>query len=58
VNTVHHDPVAAFDGRMLGPSMLILPVLPRLPSIGPEPACRERLGNPCFTPVADLPALP
>ena len=58
LNTVHHDAVAASDGRILGASSILLPVLPRLPKIGPEPACRERIGVPCFTPAVDLPSLP
>lgn len=48
VNTVFHN----------GASSILLPVLPGLPDLGPEPGCGERIGVPCFTPAADAPTLP
>lgn len=51
VNMVHHDGVAGLE-----PSSILLPVMPTLPVLGAEPACGDRVGNPCFTPV--VPELP
>ncbi len=39
-------------------SIILLPVLPKLPVIGQEPKCGERIGLPCFTPQLDLPGGP
>ncbi|MGH2760200.1 MAG: hypothetical protein ACRDKJ_11650, partial [Actinomycetota bacterium] len=53
VNTVYHDAVGRLEA-----SSVLLPILPRLPKIGKEPACSERIGVPCFSPALDAPSAP